>query len=80
MKEKTMNRFDKFGLFIIGLVAGFSAGVAISSWHWFPEEIWWHNPLAVIPQTALSYFSLLAPFVAAFIFLIVRRIISKSKI
>ena len=54
-------------------------GVAIANWDWFPEETWWHNPLARIPQTGLGYFALLEPFIVLFLFLIVRRKIFKSE-
>ena len=79
MKYTKIN-FDKLGLFVIGIFLGFSAGVAVNRWHWFPEKIWWHNPLAIIPQSMLSYVSLLAPVGVFLIFLISRRKYFKTKI
>jgi len=78
-EQKSLNYFDKIGLFIIGLSFGFSLGVAISSWDWFPEETWWYNPLARIPQSNLNFFALVAPLIVLGLFLIVRRKVFKSE-
>jgi hypothetical protein len=80
MNSNSIQNFDKYGLLIIGISFGFTIGVAISSWHWFPEEVWWHNPLAIIPQTMINYFALLLPLIVLFIFLIIRRKIFKHDI
>jgi TRAP-type C4-dicarboxylate transport system permease small subunit len=80
MNNNSLQVYDKYGLLIIGLAFGFLIGVAISSWHWFPEEVWWHNPLVIIPQTMINYFSLLFPIIVLFVFLIIRRKIFKRDI
>lgn len=80
MTEFNLNRFDKIGLLVIGLTVGFSIGVAVASWNWFPDEPWYYNPIAIIPQTALSCFALLSPFIVVLVFLLIRRRISRVDI
>ncbi|MBU1043173.1 MAG: hypothetical protein KJ915_02090 [Candidatus Omnitrophica bacterium] len=79
MNENSIQNYDKYGLLIIGSLFGFSVGVAISSWQWFPEKVWWHNPLVVIPLTMLNYVALLLPIIVLFTFIIIRRKIFKQK-
>ncbi len=72
MKRISIDTFDKLSLLLIGFVFGFSFGVALSEWHWFPVEDEWTR-MANIPQTKLNYVALLSPGVALLMLLWLRR-------
>lgn len=67
----TLSRFDRLGGVVLTFVFGFSTGVAVSGWEWFPTDVW--NDIATIPPTGLNYTALLLPWVSLLLFLLVRR-------
>ena len=75
MKIRT---FDFVGSLLLALVFGFSLGVAVISWEWFPTKGDWGD-IAQIPPTLLNYIALLLPWSALLVFLLIRRLKSKQK-
>jgi TRAP-type C4-dicarboxylate transport system permease small subunit len=65
--------FDFVGSLLLVLVFGFSLGVAVSSWEWFPTKGNWGD-IAHIPPTLVNYISLLLPWSVLLVFLIIRRL------
>ena len=75
MKMKK-EKFDKIWLFFIGLTFGFSLGVAIATWDWFPPEegrIFLLGSIAKIPLSFLNYIALLSPLVILLCYFVIRR-------
>lgn len=70
--------FDFVGSLLLVLIFGFSLGVAVSSWEWFPTKGDWGD-IAHIPPTLLNYIALLLPWSALLVFLLIRRLKSKQK-
>ena len=66
--------FDKLSAAGICLSLGFSLGVALASWKWFPTEGDWGH-IAEIPPGYLNYTALLLPWVATLLYLLVRRLV-----
>jgi TRAP-type C4-dicarboxylate transport system permease small subunit len=65
--------FDFIGSLLLILVFGFSLGVAVSSWEWFPTKGDWGD-IAHIPPTLLNYIALLLPWFVLLVFLLIRRL------
>jgi len=63
--------FDRAGGLLLAFTFGFSAGVALADWSWFPSGDW--GDVAHIPATPLNYVALLLPWVLLLIFLLLRR-------
>jgi hypothetical protein len=63
--------YDRVSAFVLAVVFGFSAGVAVSSWEWFPTEDW--GDIASIPPTVVNYVALVLPWLTLLAYLIVRR-------
>jgi hypothetical protein len=63
--------FDRASLIVLGSVLVFSAGVAVTSWEWFPTDDW--NDIASIPPNALNYAALLLPWLTLLAYSVVRR-------
>lgn len=68
----TIVTFDRIGSLLLALVFGFSLGVAVSSWEWFPTKGDWGD-IAHIPPTLLNYIALLLPWFVLLVFLLIRR-------
>ena len=64
--------FDKLSGVVLSFTFGFSFGVAVTSWKWFPTEGDWGH-IAEIPQNLLNYMALLLPLIMSLLYLIVRR-------
>jgi len=64
---------DKLALAGICFSLGFSSGVALASWNWFPVEGDWGH-IAEIPPVFLNYTALLLPWMVALIYLLARRL------
>jgi hypothetical protein len=67
----TRTNFDRIGGLVLACVFGFSVGVGVAVWQWFPTEAW--GDIAHIPPTALNDAALLLPWVALFVFSLLRR-------
>ena len=68
--------FDKLSGAVLSFTFGFSFGVAVASWNWFPmEEDWGH--IAEIPKNALNYIALLLPLILLLLYLLLRRVYFK---
>ncbi len=68
--------FGKLSGVVLSFTFGFSFGVAVASWNWFPTEGDWGR-IAEIPQDVLNYISLLAPFILLLLYLVLRRVYFK---
>jgi len=68
--------FDNLSGAVLAFVFGFSSGVAVASWNWFPKEGEW-GEMAEIPPGFLNYFSLLAPWILLLLYLLLRRLYFK---
>jgi len=67
----TLSDFDRLGGVVLAFVFGFSVGVALADWEWFPTEEW--GDIAHIPPSPLNYAALLLPWVSLLAFLLLRR-------
>ena len=68
--------FDKLSGVALSFTFGFSFGVAIASWNWFPIEGDWGH-IAEIPNNALNYIALLLPLILLLLYLLLRRVYFK---
>ena len=67
----TLANFDRMGGLLVACLFGFSAGVALADWNWFPTADW--GDIAEIPPTPLNYAALLLPWISLLVFLVLRR-------
>ena len=68
--------FDKLSGAALSFTFGFSSGVAVASWKWFPTEGDWGH-IAEIPKNALNYIALLLPLILLLLYLVFRRVYFK---
>lgn len=68
--------FDKLSGPVLFFTFGFSFGVALASWRWFPTEGDWAR-IAEIPGNALNYTALLLPLLLLLFYFLVRRLYFK---
>ena len=68
--------FDKLSGAALSFTFGFSFGVAVASWKWFPTEGDWGH-IAEIPKNALNYIALLLPLILLLLYLVLRRVYFK---
>jgi len=69
----TIGKFDRIGSLLLALAVGFSIGVAVSSWEWFPTKGDWGD-IAHIPPTVINYIALLLPWCLMLVYLLIRRL------
>lgn len=72
-KQMKIGTFDFIGSLLLVLIFGFSLGVAVSSWEWFPTKGDWGD-IAHIPPTVLNYIALLLPWFVLLVLLLIRRL------
>ena len=70
--------FDKLAAATFCLSVGFSVGVGLASWRWFPIEGDWGH-IADIPPNYLSDTALLLPWVVALFYFLVRRFVFRQR-
>jgi hypothetical protein len=68
--------FDKLSGAALFFIFGFSFGVAVASWKWFPTEGDWSH-IAEIPKNVLNYAALLLPPIMLLLYLLLRRLYFK---
>jgi hypothetical protein len=68
--------FDRVSGLVISFSFGFSLGVALSSWEWFPTEGDWGH-IASIPPGSLNYAALVLPWLVLLGYLLARRLVLK---
>jgi hypothetical protein len=75
-KRMRVESFDKLSSVVLSFTFGFSFGVAVASWNWFPIEGDW-DQIAEIPNNALNYIALLLPLILLLLYLLLRRVYFK---
>jgi hypothetical protein len=66
-----LTTYDRVSAFVLAGVFGFSTGVAVTSWDWFPTDDW--GDIASIPPTFVNYVALILPWLTLLAYLVIRR-------
>ena len=67
----SLHTFDKLSGAALFFILGFSFGVALASWNWFPTEGDWGH-IAEIPEKMLNFTALLLPFIMLLSYLLLQ--------